>query len=271
MNNKAIIKFLDSITKDANDKEITVVPLMCGTGKSAYISHKMCEVIKENSKSGLLIVTDSVDRMNGYQLPFNDELKSLIAENEKKTLIMTAENVGKAMRDHKNKPILIISTQRYFRLTKKELIDLLTWRNGKRCLVMFDEKPYLTEQIKVTIKTFTDINAVLQMAIDDTADQQEKAWAINQWQMLERRMQSIMDEYEGIQEGQFSLFHKDNGFMTTDDDRFMQIVEKNKYAIHAKDPNAYINVCAIRQLVKNGAIYTSPALYLEEICNIRDI
>lgn len=251
-----ITDFLDSITEETNDNEITVVPLMCGTGKSSYISHKMSDVIKANGKSGLLIVTDSIERMKGYNNPFDDAIRKFIAENSNQIITMTASNVGEAMHRHKNKPILIISTQRYFRLTRLEIIELLTWRNGKRCLVMFDEKPYLTEQVKITIKTFTDIDADLQMAIDDTADQTEKTWAINQWQMLERRMQSIMDGYEGIREGQFSLFHKDVGCMTTDDERFMRIIESNRIALNAKDCNAYTNICAIRQLTRNGAIYS---------------
>lgn len=254
---KKIAQFLDTIVKDEqDDNEITVVPLMCGTGKSSYISQKMKEVISSNGRKGLLVVTDSVERMNGYQSPFDDDLKEFMRKNQSQILVITAENSRKTMFERKVKPIVIVSTQRYFRLSREEILDLLSWRNGKRCLVMFDEKPYLTEQVKITIKTFTDIDAILQMSIDDTANQADKAWAVNQWQLLERRIQSIMDEYEGLRDGQFSLYHKDVGTMTTDDERFKRIVNENKAALISMDSNIQTNLCAIEKLTKDGAIFT---------------
>lgn len=246
--------FLDEQIKEHNDEsKITVFPIPCGYGKSEYVKHRIIEKIQNSV--GMIVVTDSIERMDGYMSSHDDELSSLLAENQNRISVLTATNMAEIMPVQSRRPILVMSTQRYFRLSRKEIQDLLKWKGGHRKEIIFDEKPYIIEQKKITIKTFTDIDAVLQMAIDDESDQEEKAWVVREWETLKEHIQNQITEYEkSCESQQMYLLHRDVwNQMTTDDKRFFKFVDKYRKSIESKNIDAYINIMLVRELFSDRA------------------
>ncbi len=240
--------FLDDlIATDRDDSIVTVVPLRCGLGKSTYIAGYIAEVLDNDSTDGLIIVTDSVERLNGYT-----------TENKNVTT-MTADNIAESMQKQSFSKVLLMTTQRFFALTRREIQEFLTYKYGRRTTILIDERPILRKDHQITIKDFNDVDSALQLSIDDKADQTEKTWCIAQWQRLKDHVQSVMDSYETITEkSHFYLWHVDEWqTMTADDSRFFRFIEANREKIATqKFTDAYNKIHLINQIITDGAVFS---------------
>lgn len=241
--------FLDDlITTDRDDSTVTVVPLRCGLGKSTYIAGYISEVLADDSPDGLIVVTDSIERLNNYT-----------TEDNKDVTTMTADNVAESMQKQSFGKVLLMTTQRFFALTREEIINFTTYKHGKRTTILIDERPILRKDHQITIKDFNDVDSALQLSIDDRADQAEKTWCISQWQRLRDHVQSIMDSYEKLTEkSHFYLWHTDEWkSMTADDSRFFRFIETNREKIATqKFTDAYNKIRLINQIITDGAVFS---------------
>ncbi len=159
LDGKQVFEFLNQIAVDEeHQNEVTVLPFMCGSGKSTAISYKIRDVIEkaEATGEGLLIVTDRTDRMADYLHPHDRELEAFLAEHEDQVTVMTHKNVGEAYSRQFYTPVLMMTTQRYFRLTVEEINKLLKWKQGRRPLILFDERPELVTIVTLDAKKLSD-------------------------------------------------------------------------------------------------------------------
>lgn len=77
MDAKDILQLINDIKSDPKrKKEITVLPIMCGSGKSTAISYLIRQTIENASVTGngLLVVTDRIDRLEDYMHPYDNSL-----------------------------------------------------------------------------------------------------------------------------------------------------------------------------------------------------
>ena len=147
MPDKSVLDFINEVAADAEHiHEVSVLPLMCGTGKSTAISYKIKETIEqaETTGNGLLIITDRKDRMDDYMHPHDQDLQKYLQKNKNKVTIMHHDNLAQAYKTFKFRPVLMMTTQRFFRLTPPEREVFLVWDKGIRPLVLIDERPELT-------------------------------------------------------------------------------------------------------------------------------
>lgn len=124
----------------------TVMPLMCGVGKSTAISQLIHQYLKENrndssgKKIGLLIVTDSTERMHEYLNSRLIQGEKISFDHYKKDIcIMTHNNITEAYRRAPYCPILIMTTQRYQNLSVEKINDFLETEHVTREAVIIDE------------------------------------------------------------------------------------------------------------------------------------
>ncbi len=248
--------FLDYHINQNNTGCVTVLPIRCGLGKSTYIRHRISDTLR-NGGGGLIVITDSINRMGEY-LNGEDVLGQFLQRNSNKIALLTNKTISDEIKTQWLKPILIMSTQRYFNLTRDEIIDYTRYSDGRRDKIIFDEKPYLIERIKVDIGTFNDIDTALHSAIDDTVDPIEKAWIINQWENLRNQIETVISNYERMNENQLETwYYNHNDTMTVNDDRFLSFINRYRQKINQFDISAYKNILAIRQLIYEGATFTS--------------
>jgi len=65
-----ILNFINEVAQDESTADkVSVLPLVCGAGKSTAISYLIRQVIEQNDDNGILIVTDSKERMAEYTNP----------------------------------------------------------------------------------------------------------------------------------------------------------------------------------------------------------
>lgn len=203
---QTILELIDQVALNKEYKnKISALPLMCGTGKSSAISQKIVEVIKNvlenNSTDGILIVSDTIAALEGYVNPVHqpkinryihqhmDQITVLHSQIDEEIIQECYENMPKT-------PVLIITTQRYFGTTKKNIVErFLTWEKGKRTLVLIDEQPYF-----VTISSFgcdelNKITEAFSKGLSEEKNTVEKAFCLRQWKKTRDRIERLFKDY----------------------------------------------------------------------------
>ena len=198
-----------TISDQLADNKVLVFPLQCGLGKSSYIRKMIQDRLLSNE--GLIVVTDSLAGLKSLAgLPPTDksfidyiagldaeqrEIVDYLAANRDRVAYLDGETVKTELPKlygHNGKPIILMSTQRYFSLFADDIVKLTVTRP----MIVFDEMPYLTEQRKITIEKITSIEAALKMAIDNTANQANKQYLLNRWEQIRSFVYSIFDRFE---------------------------------------------------------------------------
>lgn len=156
-----VLKLIREVAYDQKSKdEVTVLPLMCGTGKSTSISYLIKDAIEKNE--GLVVMTDRIARFDGYLKPRDPELKEYLQQHIEQITVMTKDKMKDAYRTVKHRPVLLVTTQHYFNLERESIIkQLLTWEHGKRSHIIIDEKPELYSEVKIDMYSFGIIEGAL--------------------------------------------------------------------------------------------------------------
>ena len=248
-------KFLDKhIDNATNTSVIDVFPLPCGIGKSTYLKHKISDCL--NSNKGLIVVTDSLDRLNDYVN--DDELSAYISRNANRIVILTAENIEQEVKKIDYKSVILMSTQRYFGMTAAEIKALTQYRYGVRDKIIFDEKPYLYENIRIDISVVDNIDIALHTVLDNNVNQTEKEWLCNQWQTFIVKFKSIVKELEVKNTTyQYDQWYDKLSSVTDNDSEFTRLINKYRSNLNVKDSTLYKKILAIIQISENGARFIS--------------
>jgi len=256
----------------APDKLLTF-PLQCGLGKSSYIRAMIQEHLLTND--GLIVVTDSLAGLKSLAgLPpsdktFMDYLRELDEEQREIVIYLNANRDRIAYLDtetvkielprlygRRGKPIILMSTQRYFSYGREDIIKL----TASRPLIVFDEKPYITEQRRISIEQVNAIDAALKLAIDNTAETNNKAYLIHEWDKISADINYWFNSYEiDTPAGETKTFWHE--LTQTTNDRFLHLIndtyraEIDKYSfLHNVDIRRDIG--AVFQMLTEGATFT---------------
>ena len=159
---KKILTLINEAIAD-NEHPITVLPLMCGAGKSSAISEKIVEAIQKNE--GVLIITDRLYRFEEYLKPRDDKLRTYISDHKDK-IAVRKKNAKKTDEKHPLCPVLMITSQRFLRLSSQELDEYLRWSGGRREAVIFDEKPNLYFQHDISAESINKFETVFLNSIN---------------------------------------------------------------------------------------------------------
>lgn len=255
--NKELRDFLNKQLADTSQQnKVKVFPLNCGVGKSQFIKQFIADTIN-NKADGAIIVTDSISRMDDYLNMTENELENYIYKIRKNVSILKNETIADELQKQYSKPILLMSTQRYFNLKREEIEAFTKYKKGRRTRIIFDERPYFYETRQITIATFNDVDTALHMALDNTTEGKE--WLICQWENLRTHIQVIMKNYER-QNNDYELcvFHYLPGDrLSEDDEKFISLIEKYRLQLNRFDINTYNDILTIKEIIYNGANFIS--------------
>lgn len=189
----------------------------------------------------------------------NDE-NEYIRTHEDSVTIMTEENAQIADKEQERKPILLITTQRYFRWEKDEIKEYLHWGpvgQYKRSMIIFDEMPMLNEVRDVSIKTLNDIDSALWLGLDDEVDLRDKLWCINQWEHFRNWFEKMLFEFEQDRDISKFYFEPDRHNITEDDERFLRIINGNKGILNRnKYFKEYQDILTVKKLMDTWGIFS---------------
>ncbi len=104
------------------------------------------------------------------------------------------------MKRAKYTPVLIITTQRYFRLDYFALVNnFLLFGEEKDCrrsLIIIDEEPSIYEDYTISVKELNLIDSRIKNGITDLDDQEEKDFCITHWNAMKAFYEAVLKEYE---------------------------------------------------------------------------
>lgn len=264
-----IANFIEMVAADqATQDKVSVLPLICGAGKSTAISYLIKRVIERDDNTGILIVTDSVERMKEYTTPDSKrdpELAAFLKANANKIVTLTSgEHLPMLLHMQESKPVLIMTTQRYFNLSVEEIRAFLTWgNNGTRPLILFDEAIYLTQMEKISRKHFNDVSTALNEGIHWTTDFELRQRCIDRWELVRMRIWSFIKETENgsTQQDYYRYFAFSEGTLTDDDEEFLSFIDAHRDEIAQYDAkingewNTIETIHLIRRMMTEGCLY----------------
>lgn len=260
--NTSLKQFLDKhIQEDTDTNKISVFPLPCGSGKSEYIKYAIADALI--NKYGIIIVTDLIERLNGYiSEHHNDETENLInyiRRNSQSISILTADNIKIEISTVNYKPIVMMTTQRYFNLTRDEIIDLISKHQIKREKIIFDEKIFLLDGRRLTIKSLNNIATALNEGLDNTVNPKEKQWLIEKYNTFNSELQKKLTENEELN-NDTNNFRREVYFdstilsMSDDTHKFKKLIFKYKSQLQKYNPEFLKDIAAIEKLLIDGVV-----------------
>ena len=260
--NTELKNFLDShLNEDTGTNTLTVFPLPCGVGKSEYITYLLAEALQNDY--GLIVVTDEIDRLNNYteniNTPQTEQLTNYIKRNLDKISILNSQNISNEIKAVQYKPIVLMTTQRYFNLSIDEITNFTSGQKYKRNKIVFDEKIYLLETRKLTIKSLDEISTALKEELDNTVNQQDKQWLVSQYDSFNSRLQQKLMENEQQNNDTANFkrevyFNSGNLTISEDEATFNDLVKKYKYQLRKNNIDILKNIEAINKLLIDGAV-----------------
>lgn len=233
--------------------------LQCGMGKSSAISYVIRDVIEYGDGSGILIATDSIERLKGYMAPrFDPELAAFLKAHESSITLIESANKVEALQRMRSTPVLLMTTQRYFSMSVAEINDILHGSGIQRDAVIIDEKPIIK-----TVETVsrTDVNKVASALSDGLRsyeNHEEKRWMIAFWEEIRNEFMRVVQAYEDAHIGTTPFFAKYNGMLNLQQQEccdFRKALEKHRNILRRFDPDCLGRCERILNVVLEGGLF----------------
>lgn len=254
-----------------------------GIGKSTLIKTFMHCCIgdyfygRRHEPLGLVVITDSIKRLEELSNGRKDReeaakcwgeifetfgIEDHYKEFEKCVIVLrsnTSVSFEKQLSEQYYKPIVLLSTQRYFMLSEqvREQLFRFNYNNKplKRSIVIFDECPYFSETVTINSKNLTDIESALYEGLSDEVE--NKKFAIREFKIFKDRLLSQMDEKEDSTKDNVTLYWKDGRYptITPNDTLFFEVVEKNRESLTQQYNAILKDLQYLREIAENGAIF----------------
>ncbi len=206
---------LDLILNDVDTNCITVIPGRCGISKSIFVQSIISFFLRGadykfryDGTIKLIIITDMMRRLKDYQRPperpqsvwFSDTSDRL--KHNKYCAYLTSDpkdNDGKTAMEQLvqsyYKPIVLLSTQRYFTMSDDQREMLFKCKKGTREIVIFDEKPQFYTSKKITAKNFALCAAAIQHGIPKSEGEVKKIYLDEFWN-FRKKMETLLRDKE---------------------------------------------------------------------------
>lgn len=273
---------LEIIMHNRDTSKVTCFADRPGIGKSTLIKAFMhcCigyDVFKGHyDPIGLVIVTDSMKRLEGLSDSKNDRkeaeecwgelfeewgIKYHYREFEKSVMVLKSDTPFlEQLKKQHYKPVVLMSTQRYFMLSKKVRDQLFAFNhNGKvikRNIVIFDECPYFSETVQINSYNLAMIEAALLEGLSD--DVKDKEFVTREFGVFKNRMIEEMSHNEKeLKHSDVSLYWKDERYstITPNDALFFKVVDDNMESLTHKYSAIMNDLDSLREMAEKGAIF----------------
>lgn len=275
---------LETIVTNTDTSKVTCFSTRCGIGKSTFIHTFMHCCISDwrwegrHEPQGLIVVTDSIRRLEELSSSAKDKaiaekewgeffeewgIKNHFREFEKNIAVLKSDEPFKEqlVRQH-YKPIVLLSTQRYFMLTDSVRDQLFTFsykkRTYKRNIVIYDECPQFSETITIDSDNLTRIESALYKGLSDEVI--DKQFVIREFKTFKDRLLDQMDSKEMLsKESNVTIYWKDDRYssITPNDTLFFKVISENIEPLTKQYSSIMKDLQCLQEIAENGAIFNS--------------
>lgn len=179
----------------------------CGLGKSTLIKCILYNLVNDSQdllfdnkypevdSFGAIVVTDKLDRLTDIQNYKNLKDRCYFMKYDKTDDEISYKYSRVEFKEQLTKqfkyPIVLISTQKYFKMTKDERNQLYKWAGGHRKIKFIDEKPYIIQTYTIDERYLTDINVALEMLHKG----EDKDFLIDYWKKIYNKFDNLRNLY----------------------------------------------------------------------------
>lgn len=272
------------ITHNRDTNKVTCFSNRCGIGKSTFIHTFMHCCIGDylyggrHEPQGLVVITDSIKRLEELSNSNKDMIEAEkywgeifrdwgidnhYMEFEKNVIVLKADEPFKEqlIKQH-YRPIVLLSTQRYFMLTDsvREQLFSFTYHGKpmKRDIVIFDECPQFSETVMINSVNLTKIESALYEGLSDEVS--DKEFIIREYKAFKDRLLDQMDEKEKlIKDSNVTIYWRDERYssITPNDALLFKVLSENMETL-TKQYNCILkDMLCLQEIAKNGAIFNS--------------
>lgn len=269
------------LTHDMNTNKVTCFGQRCGIGKSTMIHTFMhccigdCRYEGRHEPQGLVVITDSIKRLE--ELSSSDDaveaerywgecfrdfgMEYHYKDFERNTIVLKSDESFKdQLIKQRYKPIVLLSTQRYFMMNESTREQLFTFSyNGKtlkRNIVIFDECPQFSETVTIDSDNLTRIESALYKGLSNEV--KDKEFVIREYKTFKDRLLNRMDEKENlIKDSNVTVYWKDERYstITPNDKLFFDVIHENIEPL-SKQYNQFMkDILCLQKIAKEGAIF----------------
>lgn len=283
------------VMTDVDTSHVTTIPARCGIGKSTFVKVLTSLLITDEAMrmqpTGMVVITDSIERLKdwGNILDIKEQLRNVEALNEdfgfmsqnfdkdlfnRRVSILTSENCFvEQMIEQKYKPIVMLTTQRYFRMDEQKREELFHFKWGgkdyERKIILCDEKPYFSEILDIGIKNVNDISTALKDGLTDKVE--EKKWVCNQFEKFREYFINTLEEKEDLRKDKnIYLYHRPDRHSITEsgeDDKFFKIISDNINSLYPLYNDILRDLNLIKIILSSGAWFISKKIKDKESGN----
>lgn len=272
------------ITHNRDTNKVTCFSQRCGIGKSTFIHTFMHCCIGDylyggrHEPQGLVVITDSIKRLEELSNSSKDTVEAKkfwgeifeswgirehYREFENSVIVLKSDEPFKEqlIKQH-YRPIVLLSTQRYFMLTDSVRDQLFSFtykgKPMKRDIVIFDECPQFSETITIDSDNLTRIESALYKGLSDEVG--DKEFVIREFKAFKDRLLDQMDEKEKLlRDSNVTIYWRDERYssITPNDTLLFKVLAENMEPL-TKQYNCILkDMLCLQEIAKNGAIFNS--------------
>ena len=274
----------DTIISNRDTSKVTCFSQRCGIGKSTFIHTFMHCCIGNynyngrNKPQGLVVITDSIKRLEELSSSNKDRIEAdkywgeifeewgvdnHYKEFENNVIVLKSDEPFKEQLINQHyRPIVLLSTQRYFMLSDKVREQLFSFTyNGKpmkRDIVIFDESPSFSEIVTIDSNNLTRIEAALYNGLSNEV--KDKEFVIKEYKAFKDRLLDQMDEKEKLRkDSNVIIYWKDERYssITPNDELLFKVISDNIEPL-TKEYNCILkDMLCLQEIAQHGAIFKS--------------
>lgn len=274
----------ETIISNRDTSKVTCFSQRCGIGKSTFIHTFMhccignCTYNGRNKPQGLVVITDSIKRLEELSNSNKDRIEAdkywgeifeewgvdnHYKEFENNVIVLKSDEPFKEQLINQHyRPIVLLSTQRYFMLSDKvrEQLFSFTYRGKpmKRDIVIFDESPSFSEIVTIDSNNLTRIEAALYNGLSNEV--QDKEFVIREYKAFKDRLLDQMDEKEKLRkDSNVIIYWKDERYssITPNDELLFKVISDNIEPL-TKEYNCILkDMLCLQEIAQHGAIFKS--------------
>lgn len=272
------------VTQNRDSNKVTCFSPRCGIGKSTFIHTFMHCCIgdylygRRHEPQGLVVITDSIKRLEELSNSNKDMIEAEkfwgeiymewginhhYKEFEKNVIVLKSNEPFKEqlIKQH-YRPIVLLSTQRYFMLTDSVREQLFSFtydgKSMKRDIVIFDECPQFAETITINSVNLTKIESALYEGLSDEVT--DKEFVIREYKAFKDRLLDQMDEKEKlVKDSNVMIYWRDERYssITPNDTLLFKVLSENMEALTKQYNCIMKDMLCLQEIAKNGAIFSS--------------
>ena len=277
----------ETILNNKDTNKVTCFSPRCGIGKSTFIHTLMHCCIgnsffeRRHEPQGLVVITDSIKRLE--ELSDSNKNKAEVKEQwgeflkewdiffekhyseafERNVIVLkSGESFKEQLIRQHYRPIVLLSTQRYFMLSEsvREQLFSFTYKGKpmKRDIVIFDECPQFAETITIDSDNLTRIESALYKGLSDEV--KDKEFVIREFKAFKDRLLDQMDEKEKLRkDSNVTIYWKDERYssITPNDTLLFKTLHENSEALTKQYNRIMKDMLCLQHMAKNGAIFNS--------------